>query len=172
MWVAQIVVNHVLCRVIDKRIPSPYCILPLNKWSSHSLCKIMQSLHFFNSEYAWKMHSIWLPQSKLRVSKSGPSANLGELQAPNSSPAWPWSKIRTVGTFKTLKGGFTGFRRGAFCNTKKNSSVFAVSKKWGSLLEPIETFTACLPKTFQTCPISNPLGRTFSQKCSSIDLET
>lgn len=128
MWVAQIVVNHVLCRVIDKRIPSRASC----HWTSDPVTVYVRSCKVF---FRIQNMPIWLPQSKSTGFQNPDHLQIwGKLQAPNSSPAWPWSKIRTVGTFKTLKGGFTGFRRGAFCNTKKNSSVFAVSKKMGKFV--------------------------------------
>ena len=173
MWAAQIVVNHVPCRVIGKRIPSPYCILPLNKWSSHSLCKIMQSLHFRIQNMHEKCTQSDFDRRSLRgfkirtICKSGGNCRLRihhlhglGAKFERWEPSKPWRVVSPV------------FGGEPSATPKKTPPFSQSPKKWGSLLEPIETFTACLQLPFQTCPISNPLGRTFSQKCSSIDLET
>lgn len=171
MWVAQIVVNHVLCRVIDKRIPSRASCL----WTSDPVTVHVRSCKVFTLEFRICMKNALNLTSTVEVygvSKSGPSANLGELQAPNSSPAWPWSITKRWEPSKPWRVVSPVFGGEPSATPKKTPPFSQSPKKWGSLLEPIETFTACLQLPFQTCPISNPLGSTCSQSCSSIDLET
>jgi len=167
MWVAQIVVNHVLCRVIDKRIPSRASCL----WTSDPVTVHVRSCKVFTLEFRICMKNALNLTSTVEVygvSKSGPSANLGETAGSefitcmaleqNSNgvePSKPWRVVSPV------------FGGEPSATPKKTPPFSQSPKKWGSLLEPIETFTACLQLPFHT-----PLGQTFSQKCSSIDLET